>query len=774
MKKRLLFCSLSIGLIFFFVDLSGVFAQETASDEFTLEEIVVTAAKRGEQNLQKVPLAMDVISNKDLAAEGKANVDDILSGLASVFINTNADGMRISIRGYTDTDPVYSGRKSSSPTVAMNVDGAYNSMNSSGQNLFDIERIEVLMGPQSTLYSANSPGGIVNIITTAPKTDQYSVNASAEYGSYKHSVLQAAFNAPLITDKLAIRLSTNRTRENSFLEPDELATKNDAARLKALWKATDDLEITLTGNYGKSGNRGEMGGQVVRFIKSSDDSWTASSSSGGGGENALDQITKGLNANIAWKSPVGSLTVVPSYSKSDASGNQSGTINTAPPGQPESLIDASWYSLRYTNQKGTEARLASSDDFTLFQYVVGVNYYKNEYGSKASYDSPNETRDNYTFNNAKQKAVYGNITYPFWFNQKFSGTLGYRKSWDYAHQITYDPGRPGTGIDETEMDVSNPDYKVGLQYDLSETVMFYGNYASSFRTDSMAMSNNNGVRPAEKLKAYTIGAKTRMLDNTIQLNTAAYYYDYRNKLAQEGRANTSLTQAELEELAFTEDTVTYDSTTKSFITIPAGTTYWSRVDQTRGSDRDGVMYYEISDGGFQNWGNARTIGLDASVSWVASAKDMVEVSASYLNNKWTNLRFNYLYEEIWADKNYDGSAGPNSPKFSATASYEHNFDIGGYGTLTPRVDMQFKSKFGLIFDQSDDAGTGADPGYATQEAYTVWNASLAFNHANGKWSINAIVKNATNYAVKRSYDKEQKTMMIGDPRTYSATLSVKF
>jgi len=759
-------------LIFFFTDLSGVFAQdESASSEFTLEEIIVTAAKRGEQNLQKVPLAMDVISDKDLAAEGKANVDDILSGLANVFINTSADGMRISIRGYTDTDPVYSGRKSSSPTVAMNVDGAYNSMNSSGQNLFDVERIEVLMGPQSTLYATNSPGGIVNIITTAPKTDRYSANVSAEYGSYHHSVLQAALNAPIVTDKLAMRLSLNRTRENSFLEPDELSTKNDAARLKALWKATDDLEVTLTGNYAKNGNRGEMGGQVTRFIKSSDDSWTASSSGGGGMGNSLDQVTKGVTANIAWNSPVGSLTVVPSYSKSDGSGSQSGTINTAGPGQPENFIDASWYSLRYTKQKGSEARLASSEDFTLFQYVVGVNYYKNEYGSKETYDSPNENRDNYTFNNAKQKAIYGNITYPFWFNQKLSATLGYRKSWDTAHQISYDPGR---GSDETQMDVSKPDYKVGFQYDLSDSVMFYGNYASSFRTDSMAMSNNNGVRPAEKLKAYTIGAKTRMLDNTIQLNTAAYYYDYRNKLAQEGRANTSLTQAELEALTFAEDTVTYDSTTKSYITIPAGTTYWSRVDQGRGSMRDGVMYYEISDGGFQNWGNARTIGLDASVSWVASAKDMVEVSVSYLNNKWTTLRFNYLYEEIWADKNYDGAAGPNSPKFSATASYEHNFDIGSYGTLTPRVDMQFKSKFDLIFDQTNDASTGPDTGFASQEAYTTWNGSLAFNHASGKWSVNAMVKNATNYAVKRSYDKEQKTMMIGDPRTYSATLSVKF
>jgi len=769
MKKGLVILSLCIGLIFFMGDVSQIFAQETSSDEFTLEEITVTAAKRGEENLQKVPLAMEVISDKELAAEGKTNVDDILSGLAGVFINTMADGMRISIRGYTDTDSVYSGRKSSSPVVAMNVDGAYNSMNSSGQNLFDVERIEVLMGPQSTLYATNSPGGIVNIITAAPKTDKYSANASAEYGSYHHSVLQAALNAPIVNEKLAMRLSLNRTRENSFLYPDELATKNDAARLKALWTATDDLEITLTGNYAKSGNRGEMGGQVVPFIKSSDDAWTASSSSDNGAENALAQITKGLTANIAWKSPVGSLTVVPSYSNSDSSGSQAGNINTAGPGQDPSYTYDTWYSLRYTKQKGAEARLASSEDFTLLQYVVGVTYYKNDYASKETYTTLTSS-DNYTYNHAKSKAVYGNITYPFWFNQKLSGTLGYRRSWDNANQISMDSRR--TSPDITEMDVSKPDYKVGLQYDLSDAMMFYGNYASSFRTDSMAMSNNNGIRPPESLKSYTIGAKTRMLNNTIQLNTSAYYYQYKNKIAQESRASANYTQAALEAYTFDKDTVTYDSTTKSYITIPAGTTYWAYLNSNgtprSSTDADGETVYELSDGGFQNWGDARTIGLDASVSWVASAKDMVEVSVSYLNNKWTKLRFNYLYEEIWTDKNYDGSTGPSSPSYSATASYEHNFDIGSYGTLTPRVDAQYKSKFNLIFN------AGAYPGYATQEAYTQWNGSLAFNHASGKWSVNAIVKNATNYAVKRSYDSDQSTMMIGDPRTYSATVSVKF
>jgi len=137
----------------------------------------------------------------------------------------------------------------------------------------------------------------VNIITAAPKTDRYSADVSGLYGSYHHSDLQAALNAPIVNEKLAMRLSLNRTRENNFLEPytDKLATKNDAARLKLLWKVTDDLNITLTGNYSKNGNRGEMSQQAKAFDKASSSSWTAAPNAVGS-NNSIDQITKGGTA----------------------------------------------------------------------------------------------------------------------------------------------------------------------------------------------------------------------------------------------------------------------------------------------------------------------------------------------------------------------------------------------------------------------------------------------------------------------------------------------
>jgi len=156
MKKILIeVFTLVLGFLIIFYMLPSALAQEA---EFTLEEITVTAQKR-EENLQKVPIAMDSISGEELALQGTNDVDDILRTLSNVTINTMSDGMRISIRGLTDTSNLDGGTnfKASGSMVGVNIDGAQNNMSSAGQNLFDVERVEVLYGPQSTLYGSNSP-----------------------------------------------------------------------------------------------------------------------------------------------------------------------------------------------------------------------------------------------------------------------------------------------------------------------------------------------------------------------------------------------------------------------------------------------------------------------------------------------------------------------------------------------------------------------------------------------------------------------------------------
>jgi iron complex outermembrane recepter protein len=807
MSKSLfkIFLVLITGLMFVFSDAVFLLAEETKvteskADEFTLEEITVTAAKRTE-NQQKVAIAMDVIADKDLAAEGKTNVDDILSGLANVTINTNSDGMRVSIRGLADYEGKAGNMKTTTPTVAVNIDGAQNDMASAGGNLFDIERVEVLYGPQSTLYSSNSPGGIVNVVTASPKTDRYSANASYGIGNYDVQNFQAAVNVPIISDKLAMRLSGSQTKQGTWVEG-STPSKNKAVRLKTLWTATDKLSFTVTGNLAKATNGGMMGGSVKPFIRQGDatypdgtaltNPWTTSGSDFGMGANTNAQITQGLNGNASWDSFLGTLTVTPNYSKSSASGWQTAAAGGgpgAPPGGADQGTITSFNKMLYI-QQGAEARMASSSDFTLFKWIAGYSIYKyknNDENTNRVQTLTDGTKGDLdpqlSYTRQTNKAAFANITYPLYFYDKFSLTFGYRQSWDKSEH--YDASR-SNNLPES-MSYNKPDYKWGFEWDLADNMMVYGNYASSYRIDAMGsfgMWDNktqkfisNLTRPPEENNSYTLGLKSRLFNNSVQLNVAGYLYDYKNAFANDTRLSATMTRDQFIALGLAkgmDETYLNDLWTAGLNNKSGDGAIIQEVG-TSGS-------FNIAEPNFRTWGDMRSYGLDTSIGWVVSSADMVNLSVAYLNSKWSNATFDYMFTNIYTPKSLDGVSSPNSPKWSITASYEHNFDLWDYGMLTPHIDIQHKTHYNLIYNTTQiiDMATGeVDPGYYYQEAYTLYNASLSFQPTSTiwglSWNVNAAVKNITNYAVKKSYNSMGTvSLMVGEPRTYTAVLSVKF
>ena len=172
------------------------YAQEGPAEEFTLEEITVTAQKRAE-NQQKVAISMEVIAAEDLKSLGKSDIDDILSNVSNVLVQKSADGLRVSLRGYSDATGTNFGQSTSTPAVAVNIDGVYSSRKDSSTSLYDMDRIEVLFGPQSTLYASNSPGGIVNVETASPKLDKYEASGALEYGNFNLLHTEGMVNVPI-------------------------------------------------------------------------------------------------------------------------------------------------------------------------------------------------------------------------------------------------------------------------------------------------------------------------------------------------------------------------------------------------------------------------------------------------------------------------------------------------------------------------------------------------------------------------------------------------
>jgi iron complex outermembrane receptor protein len=145
-------------------------AAETSSppdDGAKLEEVVVTAEKRGE-SIQNVPISMTALTGDSLRDAGVTNATELASQVPSLAIGNNGDSIEIFVRGIGSTNDTEVG----DPAVAFNVDGVYIGRPSgAGGTFFDVNRIEVLRGPQGTLYGRNATAGAVNVITMTRRRD---------------------------------------------------------------------------------------------------------------------------------------------------------------------------------------------------------------------------------------------------------------------------------------------------------------------------------------------------------------------------------------------------------------------------------------------------------------------------------------------------------------------------------------------------------------------------------------------------------------------------
>ncbi len=225
---------------------TAISAPTTMAEEFALEEIVVTATKRA-TNLQDTPVTVNAFDSSTIQEAGINNAGDLANSTPSLSVNSNTSPFtaRLTIRGIgtAQTDPALE------PSVGMFVDGVYVGRSGLGMSdLTDIERIEVLQGPQGTLYGKNTNAGAISITTKTPNLEEYEGYVETSIGNYDMKKITVAASGP-ITDTLGFRLSGNVNQQDGYLE-NETGNDNNGADDwnmigKILWQPTDDLSIQL-------------------------------------------------------------------------------------------------------------------------------------------------------------------------------------------------------------------------------------------------------------------------------------------------------------------------------------------------------------------------------------------------------------------------------------------------------------------------------------------------------------------------------------------------
>ena len=240
--------------------LLAVAPMSEAANNLALEEVVVTAQKR-EQSAMTVPVTIDTFTTQDVENTGALTMADIQAYIPGLKVGTNVQDAG----GVTQSSFVIRGIESSNistggdPSVATFFDGVYLPRAAITVPFSDMERIEVLKGPQGTLFGRNAAAGVVNFVPNAPSLDEAEGFVSAKVGDYSLLRVEGMGNIPL-SDSLALRLNVLHNERDAVIEnkgpakPDPRQQDNQFARAALLWEASDRLRLQLAADYDKVDN----------------------------------------------------------------------------------------------------------------------------------------------------------------------------------------------------------------------------------------------------------------------------------------------------------------------------------------------------------------------------------------------------------------------------------------------------------------------------------------------------------------------------------------
>jgi iron complex outermembrane receptor protein len=503
----------------------------------TLEAVTITANKR-EERLQDVPATATVIQSQQLEQQNILTVQDLARAIPTFDSSAAGNG----IRGFGGISFSLTAESS----VGILVDGV--SLAGSGDfppNLFDVERIEVLEGPQGTLFGKNASAGIINIVTKAPKTTKFEGNARVDAQNRDSKSARAALNVP-VSDALAFRLAASvrddpRSTHNLFDGAWDTPHSTDA-RLRMLLKATKDVTVNLSADQSETTLKG--GGRWTVYQATPGSVLTNASAACGvkiGQENTDVCANPGQNGN---KTRVGGYSAQVDW----ALGNYVLTSVTAVRDVKNSIANADYDLISLTvpafvqpelksyHNVSQELRLASPD-YEWGNFVAGAYYFKSQIDQDITqlFTLPafKLGQRNLVTGENLSTALFGQGTYKF--NKALSFNLGARVGHEEAS--TARTGAVATGAVAAltpqrlipltgETSDSYLSWRAGAQYDFNASRMGYVTYTRGYKGPAVNHNATNPrVPPIVRPEIPTMleaGLKNQFLDGRLAVNVSAY------------------------------------------------------------------------------------------------------------------------------------------------------------------------------------------------------------------------------------------------------------
>lgn len=531
---------------------------ETAAESSGMDDIVITATKR-EESLQDVAIAVTAIGAEQLRNEQITDLSQIAAQIPSfTFQSQNSMESEMFIRG---VGSVRLNGATADPSIGTFFNEVYiGRRGSATPPIFDLARVEVLRGPQGTLFGKNIVGGAINLISAAPQST-FDAGGSLSLGNYS-SVLAEGFVTGALAENLAGRLAFYRETHDGYAENivygQELEDKDSfGTRLSLAWDPTSNLSVSIIADYSTDTGGGPSRHAVDNPFVAGTGGVTAGIPSDprinmSPYEQYAERDTAGLTGRVEWDMGGVSLTYLAAYRYGIADGRWTQAGAASPP----SLTDSTLTQHELYQGVTQEIRLSSDDD-SRFRWIAGL-YYLDEYVKRTSRNTAisflpggaGGTRDSLDgdnmflgYSDTTSFAAFGEVEYDILDNLTLS--VGGRYTRDEKEldtsAVIFSYGPPGDILSPAPLqspyaltvgdDWSEFTPRVALEWRATDDVLVYASYAAGYKGGGWQGANANGLAAAtaydpETASTWEIGFKADWLNNRLRTNIAAFYTDF--------------------------------------------------------------------------------------------------------------------------------------------------------------------------------------------------------------------------------------------------------
>lgn len=678
------------------------FAQSTV-----LEEVIVTAQKRSE-SLQDTPIAISAFSGEMLNARGITDAESLASSVPGMHFSQSGADTRITVRGIGTEQTTVTG----DPGVALHVDGVYQSRASAGSLLFyDLERVEVLRGPQGTLYGRNATGGSINVISNKPQ-DAFDAALEMQAGNYNQFRVRGFLNTPLVQDTLMWRVSAQHEQRDGYYENltpdvDDLEDR-DALNIRSqlLYLPSDSFSALLSVNYSNDKSAGPGGKPLGKYpapkgtrlinllygraTPNSSDPWTIRTNLNGDS----DFRRQGASLTLDWELGDVALKSITAYQE-----NRVDLVRDLDQSDTEIINETRFQDSAQFSQELQLTSTGSSD----LQWLAGlyflseendVQYWLNDQGTGLSvfpfapkidvgldqlvYFGNDSTIDN-TSMGAFAQASY-NVS------DSLKVTAGLRYSRDEKEADIARKEFLGQTLNQFEKKDSwtQLTWKAGVDWFVSDTSMAYFSASTGFKSGGFLQIETAPSYDEENVLAFELGSKNRFFDDRLQANVSAYYYQY--------------TDMQLRTIR----------------------------------DLNSVV---------SNAGEAEIKGIELELVGRPMQGLLLSAELAYTNATFTDYFDDDPLDDIPKDQLLDlsGNDLARSPDFTANIRAAYTWGLAA-GELTASVSYFWSDE---VFFSAYNRRAGGD----FQDSYHKTNASLRFDSSNESWFVAVSARNLENAEV---------------------------